>query len=70
MLLQGGDRQPGYTAQRKAAATCQGESQCKKDWQLYHPAKVADKLEEIFNKERASFEEKWESIGLFCEITG
>jgi molecular chaperone HtpG len=29
--------------------------------------KVADKLEEIFNKERASFEEKWESIGLFVK---
>ncbi len=29
--------------------------------------KVADKLEEIFTKERASFEEKWESIGLFVK---
>lgn len=29
--------------------------------------KVADKLEEIFNKERASFEEKWESLGLFVK---
>src|SRR5579863_2140657 len=29
--------------------------------------KVADKLEEIFNKERAAFEEKWESLGLFVK---
>lgn len=29
--------------------------------------KVADKLEEIFNKERTSFEEKWESLGLFVK---
>ncbi len=29
--------------------------------------KVADKLEEIFKNERASFEEKWESLGLFVK---
>jgi molecular chaperone HtpG len=29
--------------------------------------KVADKLEEIFSKERAAFEEKWESLGLFVK---
>ena len=29
--------------------------------------KVADKLEEIFTKERTSFEEKWESLGLFVK---
>jgi len=29
--------------------------------------KVADKLEEIFNGERKSFEEKWESLGLFVK---
>ncbi|MDE3124558.1 MAG: molecular chaperone HtpG [Bacteroidota bacterium] len=29
--------------------------------------KVADKLEEIFNTDRASFEEKWESLGLFVK---
>ncbi len=29
--------------------------------------KVGDKLEEIFNKERKSFEEKWESLGLFVK---
>ncbi len=29
--------------------------------------KVADKLEEIFSKDRASFEEKWESLGLFVK---
>jgi molecular chaperone HtpG len=34
--------------------------------------KVADKLEEIFNNDRKSFEDKWESLGLFvkyCMIT-
>jgi molecular chaperone HtpG len=29
--------------------------------------KVADKLEEIFNKGRKEFEEKWESLGLFVK---
>jgi molecular chaperone HtpG len=29
--------------------------------------KVADKLEELFNKERKEFEEKWESLGLFVK---
>jgi molecular chaperone HtpG len=29
--------------------------------------KVADKLEELFNKERKAFEEKWESLGLFVK---
>jgi molecular chaperone HtpG len=29
--------------------------------------KVADKLEEIFNKERPEFQEKWESLGLFVK---
>lgn len=29
--------------------------------------KVADKLEEIFNSHRKSFEEKWESLGLFVK---
>lgn len=29
--------------------------------------KVADKLEEIFNKERNEFQEKWESLGLFVK---
>jgi len=29
--------------------------------------KVADKLEELFNKERTSFEEKWDSLGLFVK---
>jgi molecular chaperone HtpG len=33
----------------------------------YITRKVADKLEEIFNKERAAFEEKWESLGLFVK---
>ncbi|MBZ5857277.1 molecular chaperone HtpG [Flavihumibacter profundi] len=29
--------------------------------------KVADKLEEIFNNDRAAFEEKWENLGLFVK---
>jgi molecular chaperone HtpG len=29
--------------------------------------KVADKLDEIFNKERKEYEEKWESLGLFVK---
>ncbi len=29
--------------------------------------KVADKLEEIFNKERKEYEDKWESLGLFVK---
>ena len=29
--------------------------------------KVADKLEDIFNKERKEYEEKWESLGLFVK---
>jgi molecular chaperone HtpG len=29
--------------------------------------KVADKLDEIFNKDRKEFEEKWESLGLFVK---
>jgi len=29
--------------------------------------KVADKLDEIFNNDRKSFEEKWESLGLFVK---
>ncbi len=29
--------------------------------------KVADKLEEIFNKERQEFESKWDSLGLFVK---
>jgi molecular chaperone HtpG len=33
----------------------------------YITKKVADKLEEIFNKDRKEFEEKWESLGLFVK---
>jgi molecular chaperone HtpG len=29
--------------------------------------KVADKLEELFNKERTEFEQKWDSLGLFVK---
>jgi molecular chaperone HtpG len=29
--------------------------------------KVADKLEDLFSKERSAFEEKWESLGLFVK---
>jgi len=33
----------------------------------YITKKVADKLDEIFRNDRASFEEKWESLGLFVK---
>ena len=33
----------------------------------YITKKVADKLEEIFKSDRTSFEEKWESLGLFVK---
>lgn len=33
----------------------------------YITKKVADKLEEMFNKERKEFESKWESLGLFVK---
>ena len=33
----------------------------------YISRKVADKLEEIFNKDRKEFEEKWDSLGLFVK---
>ena len=33
----------------------------------YFTRKVADKLEELFKEDRKSFEEKWESLGLFVK---
>ncbi|EAY29979.1 molecular chaperone HtpG [Microscilla marina] len=33
----------------------------------YVTRKVADKLEELFKKERTAFEEKWESVGFFVK---
>src|SRR5690349_14786943 len=33
----------------------------------YITKKVADKLDEIFNKDRKEFEQKWESLGLFVK---
>lgn len=33
----------------------------------YVTRKVADKLEELFKKDRAAFEEKWESVGFFVK---
>ncbi len=44
----------------------QGDPNVKKI-NAYITKKVADKLEEIFRNERASFEEKWESLGLFVK---
>ncbi|HYJ65779.1 MAG TPA: molecular chaperone HtpG [Parafilimonas sp.] len=44
----------------------QGDPNVKKI-NVYITKKVADKLEEIFNKERNEFEEKWESLGLFVK---
>ena len=44
----------------------QGDPNVKKI-NAYITRKVADKLEEIFNQDRLSFESKWESIGLFVK---
>ena len=44
----------------------QGDPNVKKI-NTYITKKVSDKLEEIFKNERKSFEEKWESIGLFVK---
>src|SRR6185437_5084454 len=38
-----------------------------KDIGSYITRKVADKLEELFKEDRKSFEEKWESLGLFVK---
>jgi molecular chaperone HtpG len=44
----------------------QGDSNVKKIGS-YITRKVADKLEELFKEDRKSFEEKWESLGLFVK---
>lgn len=44
----------------------QGDPNVKKI-NTYITRKVADKLDEIFNKDRKGFEEKWESLGLFVK---
>lgn len=44
----------------------QGDPNVKKI-STYITKKVADKLDEIFRNDRKSFEEKWESIGLFAK---
>jgi molecular chaperone HtpG len=44
----------------------QGDPNVKKI-NTYITKKVADKLDEIFNKERKEFEQKWESLGLFVK---
>ncbi|MBL7699413.1 MAG: molecular chaperone HtpG, partial [Chitinophagaceae bacterium] len=44
----------------------QGDPNVKKI-NTYITKKVADKLDEIFNKDRKGFEEKWESLGLFVK---
>ncbi len=44
----------------------QGDPNVKKI-NIHITKKVADKLEEIFNKEREDFQSKWESLGLFVK---
>ncbi|MFT3948836.1 MAG: molecular chaperone HtpG [Agriterribacter sp.] len=65
MLLQGVIDSPDIPL-NVSRSYLQGDPNVKKI-NNYITKKVADKLEEIFNKERAAFEEKWESIGLFVK---
>ena len=65
MLLQGVIDSPDIPL-NVSRSYLQGDPNVKKIGS-YITRKVADKLEEIFNKERTSFEEKWESIGLFVK---
>ncbi|OJY88188.1 MAG: molecular chaperone HtpG [Sphingobacteriales bacterium 40-81] len=65
MLLQGVIDSPDIPL-NVSRSYLQGDPNVKKI-NNYITKKVADKLEEIFNKERKEFEEKWESIGLFVK---
>ncbi|HSC39474.1 MAG TPA: molecular chaperone HtpG [Chitinophagaceae bacterium] len=65
MLLQGVIDSPDIPL-NVSRSYLQGDPNVKKI-NSYITRKVADKLEEIFNKDRASLEEKWESIGLFVK---
>lgn len=65
MLLQGVIDSPDIPL-NVSRSYLQGDPNVKKI-NNYITKKVADKLEEIFNSDRKSFEEKWESIGLFVK---
>ncbi|MBN8860386.1 MAG: molecular chaperone HtpG [Sphingobacteriales bacterium] len=65
MLLQGVIDSPDIPL-NVSRSYLQGDPNVKKI-NNYITRKVADKLDEIFAKERKEFEEKWESIGLFVK---
>lgn len=65
MLLQGVIDSPDIPL-NVSRSYLQGDPNVKKI-NTYITKKVADKLEEIFNKERTEFEAKWESLGLFVK---
>jgi len=65
MLLQGVIDSPDIPL-NVSRSYLQGDPNVKKI-NNYITRKVADKLDEIFTKERKEFEEKWESIGLFVK---
>jgi molecular chaperone HtpG len=65
MLLQGVIDSPDIPL-NVSRSYLQGDPNVKKI-NTYITKKVADKLEEIFNKERSEFEAKWESLGLFVK---
>lgn len=65
MLLQGVIDSPDIPL-NVSRSYLQGDPNVKKI-NNYITKKVADKLEEIFNTERAEFESKWESLGLFVK---
>ncbi len=65
MLLQGVIDSPDIPL-NVSRSYLQGDPNVKKI-NNYITRKVADKLYEIFTKERKAFEEKWESIGLFVK---
>lgn len=65
MLLQGVIDSPDIPL-NVSRSYLQGDPNVKKI-NTYITKKVADKLEEIFNKERNEFENKWESLGLFVK---
>ncbi|MFT3749546.1 MAG: molecular chaperone HtpG [Agriterribacter sp.] len=65
MLLQGVIDSPDIPL-NVSRSYLQGDPNVKKI-NNYITKKVADKLDEIFTRERKEFEEKWESIGLFVK---
>ena len=65
MLLQGVIDSPDIPL-NVSRSYLQGDPNVKKI-NTYITKKVADKLEEIFNKVRTEFESKWESLGLFVK---